>query len=174
MDWRGLLQARIKNFPPKAALPTAVVLILALFGFSIWMVVDNASDFLAQSHDYAQRLNVLLEQGSRKLGLTVTPTVDQLIHRMNPAAYAGRIAGALKSVGEGAVFVLIYLGFMIASRQGFAAKTAEMFNDPAETAEAARCVRTHPQGGGELCHGADRRGRDHWSRLRRADVRDGA
>ena len=133
-----VLQARIKNFPPKAALPTAVVLILALFGFSIWMVVDNASDFLAQSHDYAQRLNVLLEQGSRKLGLTVTPTVDQLIHRMNPAAYAGRIAGALKSVGEGAVFVLIYLGFMIASRQGFAAKTAEMFNDPAETAEAAR------------------------------------
>ncbi|WP_254063182.1 AI-2E family transporter [Caulobacter sp. S45] len=133
-----VLQDRIKGFPKKAALPTAIVLIVALFAFAIWMIADNASDFLAQSHDYAARLNILLEQGSRKLGLAVTPTVDQLIHRLNPASYAGKIAGALKLTGEQAVFVLIYLGFLIASRQGFARKTAELFNDPAEMAEANR------------------------------------
>ena len=133
-----VLHERIKGFPEKAALPTAIVLIVALFAFAIWMIVDNASDFLAQSHDYAARLNALLEQGSRKMGLTVTPTVDQLIHHLNPARYAGRIAEALKTGGEAAVFVLIYLGFMIASRQGFARKAAEMFQDPTETAEANR------------------------------------
>ena len=134
---RGLREG-IRGFPERAALPTAIVLIVVLFAFAIWMIVDNASDFLAQSHDYTTRLNALLEQGSRKLGLTVTPTVDQLIHRLNPVGYAGRIAGALRSVGEGAVFVLIYLGFMIASRQGFAAKTQAMFEDAAETTEATR------------------------------------
>jgi AI-2 transport protein TqsA len=132
------LHDRIKGFPEKAALPAAIVLIVALFGMAIWLIADNASDFLAQSHDYQARLNALLEQGSRKLGLAVTPTVDQLIHRLNPASYAGRIAGVLKSIGEGAVFVLIYLGFMIASRQGFARKTAEMFSDPTEMAESVR------------------------------------
>ncbi|MGC1302873.1 MAG: AI-2E family transporter [Caulobacteraceae bacterium] len=132
------LRDRIKGFPGRAALPTAIVLIVALFAVAIWMIVDNASDFLAQSHDYALRLNVLLEQGSRKLGLTVTPTVDQLIHRMNPASYAGRIAEALRRGGEAAVFVLIYLGFLIASRQGFSRKAAEMFQDPTEMVEANR------------------------------------
>jgi predicted PurR-regulated permease PerM len=133
-----VLQERIKGFPARLALPTAMVLILALFVFAIWMIVENAGDFLAQSHDYAVRLNALLETGSREMGLTVTPTVDQLIHRLNPVRYAGKIAAALKTGGEMAVFVLIYLGFMIASRQGFARKAAEMFQDSTEMAEANR------------------------------------
>ena len=132
------LKTRIPNFPAKAALPTAIVLIVALFAFSIWMIGDNASDFMSQSGDYTNKLNALLERGSNQLGLANTPTVDQLIHRLNPASYVGKIASVLRGVGEGSVFVLIYFGFLIASRQGFERKSEALFGDQTERREANR------------------------------------
>ena len=132
------LRNRIPAFPSKAALPTAIVLIVALFAFSIWMIANNASDFMSQSGDYTNKLNALLERGSEQLGLATTPTVDQLIHKLNPASYVGKIASVLRGVGEGSVFVLIYFGFLIASRQGFERKSAALFGDQAELNEANR------------------------------------
>ncbi len=133
------LKNRIPRFPAAVALPTAIVLIVALFAFSIWMIANTASDFVSQSGDYTSKLNALLERGSQHFGLSVTPTVDQLIRRLNPASYVGRIARVLKGVGEGSVFVLIYLGFLIASRQGFASKSEALFgDDPLERSEANR------------------------------------
>jgi AI-2 transport protein TqsA len=133
------LNNRIPGFPEKAALPTAIVLTVVLFAGSIWMIGNTASDFVGQSQDYTNRLNGLLQQASDKMGLENTPTVSDLIHRLNPGSYAGRIATVLRGIGEGAVFVLIYFGFMIASRQGFQRKADSLFGgDPGERAEAQR------------------------------------
>ena len=85
------------------------------------------------------KLNGLLEQVSPRLGLKVTPTIDQLFKQLNPARYAGVVAESLAHIGEGAVFVLIYLGFLLASREGFAAKSAELFSSR-EAWEEARLV----------------------------------
>ena len=134
-----LLKNRIPGVSGAVALPAAIVLIVAVFAFSIWMIANTASDFLSQSGDYTNKLNALLERGSQSFGMSVTPTVDQLIHRLNPASYVGRIAQVLKGVGEGSVFVLIYFGFLIASRQGFAQKSEALFgDDPGERNEANR------------------------------------
>ena len=132
------LRDHVPRFPPKAALPVAIVLIVGLFALAIWMTVDTAADFAGQGRVYEQRLNAVLEQGSQKLGLTVTPTADELFHRLNPAHYVGAAAHALRGVGESAVFVLIYLGFLIASRQGFIKKEAELFPEAGERREAVR------------------------------------
>ncbi len=132
------LRDHVPNFPSRAALPLAIVLIVALFAGAIWMTVDTAADFAGQGHAYEQRLNTVLEQGSQKLGLKVTPTVDDLFHKANPARYVGAVAHALRGVGESAVFVLIYLGFLIASRQGFIKKEAELFPDGGRRQEAMR------------------------------------
>ena len=129
---------RIPNFPNPAALPTAIVLIVALFAFSIWMIANNTSDFMSQSGEYTTKLNALLERGSQQLGLATTPTVDQLIHRLNPASYVGKIASGLRGVGEGSVFVLIYFGFLLASRRGFDRKSEALFGDQNERREANR------------------------------------
>lgn len=133
---RGL-RDRIPGFPTKAALPTAITFIVALFGLTLWLAVDNAGAFAADSGAYATRINALLDQGSQRLGLRVTPTVDQLLKELNPARYAGLAAGTLSHIAEAAVFVLVYLGFMIASRQGFAAKSQALFKTEDEQIEAA-------------------------------------
>jgi len=132
------LRDRIPYFPDKAALPVAVILIVGLFALTISQMVQTASDFSANSHLYEDKLNAVLEKGSAQLGLTVTPTVADLIKRLNPAHYGGAVARGFSSFGEHSVFVLIYLGFLVASRQGFGRKAKELFPTEAQRKEANR------------------------------------
>jgi predicted PurR-regulated permease PerM len=134
---RGL-RDKVPVFPRWAALPAAIAFIVAVFVFTIWVAADNASDFAAQSANYTQRINTLLSQGAQRLGLAVTPTVSELIQKLNPARFTGEIAKGLSHFAEAAVFVLIYLGFLVASRQGFADKSRELFQDDGEQTEAGR------------------------------------
>ena len=130
------LTTRLRGFPPAAAQPTAVVLILALLGLTTWLAVENAGDFLAHSGEYGARLNMLLEEGSRRLGMRVTPTIEGLLRQLNPSRWAGEIATSLAHAGEATVFMLIYLGFLLASRRGFADKAQALFPRARERAEA--------------------------------------
>ena len=133
--------ARVPRFPKALALPTAIVAILAVLGLAVTLAVQNAGDFLAHSGDYSQRLNAILDQGSQRLGLETSPTVEDLLHRLNPGRFAGDAARAVGHGGEAAVFVLIYLGFLLASGRGFAAKVEALFPRRRERAEADKILR---------------------------------
>lgn len=132
------IQKRAPRVPGWAALTAALALIVGSIGLTIWLTADNAADFAAQAPRYTARLDDLLFLGAQHLGLSNTPTVASLLREANPARYAGEVAGALGHFGEGAVFSLIYLGFLVASRHGFAGKVAEMFPATGERAEAER------------------------------------
>jgi AI-2 transport protein TqsA len=132
------LRDHVRGFPGAAALPAAIAVILAIFGLTIWLTLDNASGFAAESAVYTARINALLSLAAQHFGLTVTPTALSLIRDLNPARFAGALAGALSHFTEGMVFTLIYLGFLLASRPGFAAKAQELFQSQDERREAAR------------------------------------
>ncbi|WP_394760852.1 AI-2E family transporter [Phenylobacterium sp.] len=131
------IRRHIRFIPGWAALPIGIAVILLTFGLAIWMTVDNAADFAGESHTYAARLNSLLEGLARQFGLKVTPTVSSLIQEINPGHYAGLLAGGLGHFAEAAVFTLIYLGFLLASRRGFAGKIGQMFPIASEHREAS-------------------------------------
>ena len=137
----GLARAidrRVAVIPRRAALPTAIVSILTIFGLTLWLTIDNATAFAAQAPVYTARINTLLVSGAQTLNLAVTPTLTGLIREVNPGHYAGVVAGHLSHFAEAAVFMFIYLGFLLASRRGFAAKAQGFFADAAEQAEAVR------------------------------------
>lgn len=126
----GGLEASLKRhtpLPTRAALPAAIVVVVAFFGLAIWIIVDNASVIVKEAGSYTARIDDLLRQGSQKLGLEAVPTFAQLLRNANPGKYFGLVAGEAGHLVEGFVFVLIYLGFMIASRKGFPAKINELF-----------------------------------------------
>jgi len=129
---------RAPFFPAKASLPLAFLLIVGLFALTVWVTADNAGDFASHAGEYTARINAQLDAGAQHLGLRVTPTLSDLIHRLNPARYAGAIAGGLSHFAEAAVFVMIYLGFLVASRQGFAQKAQALFTTVEERAEGTR------------------------------------
>ncbi len=134
---RGLVK-RAPWFPEKAALPTAIIFIVALFAATIWAIAVNAAHFVQQSAAYTARLNALLQQVSARVGIEVPPTLDDVIDQINPSNVIGAVAREFRRVGEGAILVLVYLGFLVASRQGFAAKAEALFPNAAERNEANR------------------------------------
>ena len=134
---RGLSD-RVKWMPKGAALPVAIVLIVAIFAGAIWTVAQNAGQFTHQAAGYTYRLNSLMAQLAARAGVAAPPTMDDLLADADPARAVSVIAGGLRRGGEVAVFVLIYLGFLIAARQGFPGKVRSLFAEGRERIEADR------------------------------------
>ncbi len=136
---RGLTE-RVRWIPKVASLPIAIVLIVAMFAGAIWATADNAAHFAHQAGAYSDRLNNLIGMAAGKAGVDAPPTVDDLMADASPAKLVGIIAGGLRRGGEEAVFVLIYLGFLIAARRGFPDKLHSLFSGAAEGLEADRLL----------------------------------
>jgi predicted PurR-regulated permease PerM len=121
--------SRRTPLPQRAILPAAMIVVVTLFGLSIWLVGDTGARIVGESGAYAARLDALLKIGAARLGLEAAPTIDQLFHQLNPGRYVAAIARAVGDLAEKAVLVLIYLGFMLASRAGFGRKVEELFKE---------------------------------------------
>jgi AI-2 transport protein TqsA len=127
-----VLVARVPRFPKHLALPAAIVLSIALFAASVWVVTANGASFFGQMRDYAPRLNEVIAKVASLVGIKVAPTIGELIDQLDPAKYAGAAAHSLQDFASNAVLVLIYLGFIIASRRGFSRKIVALYPHHAE------------------------------------------
>ncbi|WP_293378416.1 AI-2E family transporter [Phenylobacterium sp.] len=134
---RGIAR-RAPRLPAWSSVPIALAVIVGSLGLTIWLTSQNIADFATRTPVYEARLNALLLLGAQQLGVSATPTVTSLLHQLNPARFAGDAAKALGSFGEGAVFALIYLGFLVASRASFGVKAAKFFRTDGEREEAGR------------------------------------
>jgi predicted PurR-regulated permease PerM len=133
-----LIRRRVPSLPGWAATSLALtVFVGGFFGMAVY-VAENASSFAVQMVDYTPRLNGLLKRLSDMVGLSTPATIDQLFRQLDPTQYLGDAASALQHFASDAVLVLIYLGFLIASRRGFAAKTESLFPSSKERADAVR------------------------------------
>lgn len=121
-----VIKRRLPWLPQRAVLPLALVVSILLFGAAIFIVADNATTFVGQLITYAPRLNDLISEAGHLVGVQVVPTIDELIQRLNPARYLGDVARGFQSFASNALFILIYLGFIIAARRGFERKIAAL------------------------------------------------
>ena len=124
------LRERIPQFPQQAALPLAIVLSVVIFGLITYVVVSNAGVFLGQIAIYGPKLDARIASIAQAIGIKTAPTFMQMVDRLNPDAYLGKIAETLQGFATDAVLVMIYLGFVLASRQGFQRKTRSLFTRP--------------------------------------------
>ncbi|WP_374575076.1 AI-2E family transporter [Phenylobacterium sp.] len=122
--------------PSASALPMAIIAAVGLFGASAFIIADNATDFFARLVAYTPRLNDLIAQVAGLAGVKVPPTVGQLFMELNPKQYLGGLARGLQGFASNAIFVLIYLGFILASRSGFQRKVVGLFPQSSERREA--------------------------------------
>jgi AI-2 transport protein TqsA len=122
-----LLARRAPALPEWAPLPLALLLSVVVSGLVIWAVAANAAGFAAQLLSETSRLNSLIAKVAGAMGVRVPPTLSQIVNQLNPSKYVGDVAHALQTFALGAVNVLVYLGFLIASRQGFQRKARSLF-----------------------------------------------
>jgi len=136
VDGFARLLARTPNLPGWAALPVALLLTALGFGLTVYVVANNTAGFVGELIKDLPRLNAHIAEIGAAFGVHVPPTVEQIIDQINPEKYIGDVARALQAFGGGATLVLIYLGFLIASRQGFERKVDALFPDPHERSHA--------------------------------------
>jgi predicted PurR-regulated permease PerM len=117
---------------PMWALAVALIISAICLGLTVYAVASNAPAFVQQLFAAAPRLNAVLKQVAEGVGVRVPPTVQQLIDQLNPVTYIGAVGAALQNFASGSVYVLVYLGFLLASRAGFAKKGAALFPDVRE------------------------------------------
>jgi predicted PurR-regulated permease PerM len=132
-----VITRRAPFLPAWAGLPLALLISTLVLGLTAFAVAGNAGNFGQQLITAAPRVNELIAQVAALFGVAVPPTLQSLINQLNPTSYIGQIAAALQGFTSGAVYVLIYLGFLIASRQGFAHKAHALFPDPREREHAS-------------------------------------
>lgn len=131
-----VLQNRLPGVSRRAATPLAVILSVVIFGGAAFFVADNAAGFASQLVAYTPKLNGLIARLASLVGVDVPPTVTQLFQELNPASYLGQVARGLQDFLSTAAFVLIYLGFILASRSGWERKAVSLFPSRDERQEA--------------------------------------
>ncbi|MBV9993939.1 MAG: AI-2E family transporter [Caulobacteraceae bacterium] len=131
-----VLRSRLPGLGASAALPAAIVVCILAFGVTVYIVAGNAAAFVGRLVSYEPRLNLLLEQLGHTLHGGVPSTVSQLVSMIDPAKFVPMVAGWVQTLASTSVFVLVYLGFMLASRHGFERKAVRIFHGRAERHEA--------------------------------------
>lgn len=131
-----VLKARAPWLSSKAALTAAIVISIMLFGGSAYVIADNATSFVGQLVTYTPKLNNLIARVGHLVGVEVPPTIQELFRQLDPSRYLGEVARGLQGFATDAFFIMIYLGFIIASRRGFERKLVGLFPDRTERHEA--------------------------------------
>ncbi|MDR3507168.1 MAG: AI-2E family transporter [Caulobacteraceae bacterium] len=126
-----VLVTRLPGFPPNLALPVAIAVSVIVFALVVFMVVNNAGAFASQIALFGPKLNTVIDRIASAMGVKAPPTLNEIVDRLNPNAYLGKIAETLQGFATNAVGVMIYLGFLLASRHGFERKTSSLFSNPA-------------------------------------------
>jgi AI-2 transport protein TqsA len=130
------LKARLPMLPEWAALGSALAILVMAFLISAWIVAQYASGFIEQISGYGPRLNVLIARLSQSAGIAAAPTIGQIFQSFDPMKYIGVIAQGFQSFLANISYVLIYLGFLMASRAGFRRKWVTLWPGHEERSHA--------------------------------------
>lgn len=133
-----LIRRRLPGLPGVPAMIAAIVLSTLIFGLCVVVIADQANAFIQTLITSEPKVNHLIRQSAHMLRIKSPGTVNQMLAKLDPGAYLGMIAGALQAFMSGAVFVLVYLGFLIASRHIFERKMVRLFREREGRHEALR------------------------------------
>lgn len=126
--------------PERWAGVAALVVVILGFLASIAIIVHGARGFFTQASDDAvllgPRLDQILADAYRLFNMPAAPTASELIARIDMSQYFTTAAVQAQGVVTGAIFVMIYLGFLLASQSGFGRKLVGMFPDRHARSEA--------------------------------------
>jgi predicted PurR-regulated permease PerM len=131
-----VLEHRLPHVSKRAALPLALLLSILLFGGTAAFVATNSAGFVTQLVAYEPRLDGIIAQVALMAHIANPPTVDSIVRGLDVSKYLGFVARAVQDFASTALFVLVYLAFIIASRRGWERKAVGLFPGREERQEA--------------------------------------
>ena len=130
------LEHRLPHVSKAGALPLALAISILLFGGTAFFIASNAGGFATQLLAYMPKLDSVFAEIARATHLRRPPTVAQIIRGLDATKYIGLAARAVQDFASTALFVTVYLAFIIASRRGWERKAVGLFPLREERQEA--------------------------------------
>ena len=118
----------------------ALILVVLAFFASIAIIVNGAAGFFGEASGVSQNIGPRIDQIIRDVygvvRLDNPPTAQELINGVDIRGYVASIAIQVQGIASGAFFVMVYLGFLLASQIGFRRKIVAMFPQKSQRDEA--------------------------------------
>ncbi|HEY2708930.1 MAG TPA: AI-2E family transporter [Caulobacteraceae bacterium] len=121
------LHGRAPFLGPDASLFAAIAVCILVFGITVYFIASHAAGFVSKLVTYQPRLNLLLQTLAHTLHLRMPRTVAGLIGGLDLGKYLPMVASAVQNLVQNGLLVLLYLGFLLASRHGFERKAVRLF-----------------------------------------------
>jgi predicted PurR-regulated permease PerM len=131
-----VLQHRLPHVSKRAALPLAVLISILLFGGAAFFVAENATGFATGLLGYLPRLDAIIAQLAGLVRIHHPPTVMGIVQGLDAGRWLGVAARAAQDFASTALFVAVYLAFILASRHLWERKAFGLFPNPDERQEA--------------------------------------
>ena len=122
-----VLRRRFAILSEAVALTLAILVTVIGFGGTVLLFAGNAPGFIGQLMADTPRLNTIIHDVAARLHIHSPPTVERLARQLDPAKYAGGVAQTLQGLMSSLFAILLYLGFLFASRGSFGRKTERLF-----------------------------------------------
>jgi predicted PurR-regulated permease PerM len=122
-----VIRRRAPFLPARLAITVAIGISALLFACCAIIVADRAPSFLDALARDEPRLISLITEITQSLGSRAPVNAQQILTSLDPTAYLGTLAQALQNIATSAFLVLVYLGFLIASRHAFERKVLKLF-----------------------------------------------
>jgi predicted PurR-regulated permease PerM len=122
-----VLRSRLPVLTERWALVVAILVTVASFGVTVMLIAGNAPSFIGQLVADTPRLNAIIHDVAHRMHMHNPPSVQRLARQLDPAKYAGGLAQTLQGLVSTFLFILIYLGFLFASRASFRKKAVRLF-----------------------------------------------
>ncbi len=121
------LTHRVRGLSTGLATILAVSLATAIFISVVLVLANRASGFFATVSAAQPRIIRLFTSTARALQLSQPDAAVRMALSLDPTTYLGGVALALQGFLSEALFVLVYLGFLIASKRAFERKAVKLF-----------------------------------------------
>lgn len=132
---------KIPGLPKLGAGLIAVAIIVTLLGVVMTGIVENVGAFRDQAGAYEMRLNELVDHIFHAAGgHGPAPTLETMLSRVDAGEALGAIAAGFESIIGNGVFILIYLGFLLAAANRLPEKLNQLFTDPDERSHARAVI----------------------------------
>src|ERR1700722_18560015 len=121
------LHSRLPRLGADASLIAAIATCILVFGVVVYFIAGHAAGFVGKLMAYQPRLNLLLVTLSHTLHVRMPRTVAQLIGGLDLGRVLPFVATGVQTLVQQGVLVMVYLGFLLASRRGFERKAVRLF-----------------------------------------------
>lgn len=131
-----VIRRRLPGLPPGTAVLAAIAIASLIFILCAVVVAANTSGFLTSLAGAEPKINRVITLAAHTLRVRNPGTIDHMLRHLDPTQYLGSVATTLQGIVSNVFLVLVYLGFLIASRHAFERKAVKLFRSRERRQEA--------------------------------------